>query len=77
VLHVYLRRNKFVSNSCMFIEILYNVWESGASYHAASSSTTVSQDREPHECEPGSNLFTEQIHYSLNKHTFHHHSTET
>jgi hypothetical protein len=63
-------------NSCNFNEIPNNALESYASWCAARTATKAFQERVPRDNESGNNLFAEQIHSSLNKHTFRHHSIE-
>jgi hypothetical protein len=71
---MYVREDKIDSNSCNFIEIPNNAWESYASSCAARTAIKALQERVQRDNEPGSKLFAQQIHSSLNKHTSHHHS---
>jgi len=72
-----VREDKNYWNSCNFTEIPNISWESEASSCVTGTAIEAFRERVPRDNEPGNNLFAEQIHSSLNKYTFHHHSIET
>ena len=74
---MYVRDDKNDSNFWNFIEIHNNAWENEVSSCAAGTGIEAFLGTVPRDNESGNNLFAEQIHSSLNQHTFHHHSIET